>query len=147
MKASVAGRIRNTHLPKAKALLPLFEAVMNSFQAIEEASGAHHRIRIIAERSADLEGEKAGAIAAFSVIDTGVGFNDDNFDSFETVDSPYKAKRGGKGLGRFLWLKAFGRVEIDSHYTATSSIGTVEDFGERSSEPWSNGVCNFPPVA
>lgn len=125
MKASVAGRIRNTHLPKAKALLPLFEAVMNSFQAIEEASGAHHRIRIIAERSADLEGEKAGAIAAFSVIDTGIGFNDDNFDSFETVDSPYKAKRGGKGLGRFLWLKAFGRVEIDSHYTATSSVGLL----------------------
>jgi hypothetical protein len=107
MKASVAGRVRNTYLPKAKALLPLFEAVMNSFQAIEEAGGANHHIRIIAERSADLEGEKAGAIAAFSIIDTGVGFNDENFDSFETVDSPYKAKRGGKGLGSLPVVEGF----------------------------------------
>jgi hypothetical protein len=26
MRASIAGRVRNTHLPKAKSLLPLFEA-------------------------------------------------------------------------------------------------------------------------
>ena len=39
MKASIAGRIRNTNLPKTKALLPLFEAVINAFQAIEEAGG------------------------------------------------------------------------------------------------------------
>src|SRR5262249_43525018 len=27
-----------------------------------------------------------------------------------------KVRRGGKGLGRFIWLKAFERVEIDSHF-------------------------------
>src|ERR1700736_204530 len=122
MKASIAGRIRNTHLPKVKALLPLFEAVMNSFQAIEEAGGPGHYVRIIAERQGNLDDEKPGPVEAFSVVDSGVGFTDRNFDSFETVDSPYKASRGGKGLGRFLWLKAFTRVEIESHYTATSSI-------------------------
>ena len=39
-----------------------------------------------------------------------------HYDSFQTVDSPYKATHGGKGLGRFLWLKAFNRVEITSIY-------------------------------
>ena len=102
MKASIAGRIRNTNLPKAKTLLPLFEAVMNAFQAIEEAGGKGHVIRIIAERQGSLDEGKPGPIEAFTVIDSGIGFTDANFDSFETVDSPYKAPRGGKGLGRFL---------------------------------------------
>ena len=35
MKASIAGRLRNTVLPKSKHLLPVFEEVMNAFQAIE----------------------------------------------------------------------------------------------------------------
>jgi hypothetical protein len=116
MKASVAGRVRHTHLPKSKALLPLFEAVVNSFQAIEDAGGADHRITITGHREDTLDPEQPGRIESFTVTDTGIGFNDANYDSFDTVDSPYKAGRGGKGLGRFLWLKAFERVDIDSHY-------------------------------
>lgn len=118
MKASIAGRVRNTTLPKAKALLPLFEAVMNSFQAIDEATAGKHSIQIKAERQRTLDGNPAGGIESFIVVDSGTGFTDTNFDSFQTVDSPYKVKNGGKGLGRFLWLKAFHRVEIDSHYAA-----------------------------
>lgn len=125
MKASIAGRIRNTNLPKAKALLPLFEAVMNAFQAIEEAGGKGHTIRVIAERQSDLVKDKAGPVEAFTVIDSGIGFTDANFDSFETVDSPYKAPSGGKGLGRFLWLKAFSRVEIESHFHASGLDGLL----------------------
>lgn len=125
MKASIAGRIRNTNLPKAKALLPLFEAVMNAFQAIEEAGGKGHVIRIIAERQGSLDEGKQGPIEAFTVIDSGIGFTDANFDSFETVDSPYKATRGGKGLGRFLWLKAFARVEVESHFRAAGTDGLL----------------------
>ncbi|KKB07168.1 hypothetical protein VE25_19225 [Devosia geojensis] len=125
MKASIAGRIRNTNLPKTKTLLPLFEAVMNSFQAIEEAGGQGHVIRIIAERQGSLDEGKPGPIEAFTVIDSGIGFTDANFDSFETVDSPYKATRGGKGLGRFLWLKAFSRVEVESHFRVPDTDGLL----------------------
>ena len=46
--------------------------------------------------------------------DTGEGFNDENFDSFNTSYSDYKISQGGTGLGRFIWLKAFERVEIES---------------------------------
>jgi hypothetical protein len=116
MKASIAGRIQNTHLPKAKALLPLFEAVMNSFQAIEEAGIGNHSLTITAERQGNLDDGKPGPIESFIVTDTGIGFTNDNYDSFNVADSRYKAGRGGKGLGRFLWLKAFERVEVDSHY-------------------------------
>ncbi len=125
MKASIAGRIRNTNLPKTKALLPLFEAVINAFQAIEEAGGQGHAIRIITERQGSLDGGKPGPIEAFTVTDTGIGFTDENFDSFETVDSPYKAPTGGKGLGRFLWLKAFTRVDVESHFRAPGEDGLL----------------------
>lgn len=119
MRADILGRIRNTNLPKSKPLLPLFEAVMNSFQAIEDSRMASgHEISIIAKRQGDiLDKEKpSGLFEAFTITDTGIGFTDDNFRSFDTMDSTYKLSRGGKGIGRFLWLKAFTRVEINSHY-------------------------------
>lgn len=116
MRANIPGRVRNTHLPKTKPLLPVFEAVMNALQAIEDSGGTGHRITITAERQGSLDAARPGMIEAFAVTDTGVGFTDDNFRSFDTADSTYKESRGGKGLGRFLWLRAFERVTIDSHY-------------------------------
>ena len=50
------------------------------------------------------------------MIDNGSGFNDANYESFQIMDTQYKQDLGGKGLGRFSWLKAFDQVEIDSHY-------------------------------
>lgn len=38
IEASLSGRLRNTSLPKSRALLPLFEAVVNSIQAVDEGS-------------------------------------------------------------------------------------------------------------
>jgi hypothetical protein len=97
--------------------LPVFEAVINAFQAIEETGRSHgHEIRIRAIRQRELDESKHRPFEAFAVSDTGIGFTDENYESFDTVDSPYKVRRGGKGLGRFVWLKAFERVEIDSHY-------------------------------
>jgi hypothetical protein len=37
MPANLSGRLRNTPLPYTSGLLPLFEAVVNSIHAIEEA--------------------------------------------------------------------------------------------------------------
>lgn len=36
LQTNLAGRIRNTDLPKSHALMPVFEAVVNSIHAIEE---------------------------------------------------------------------------------------------------------------
>jgi hypothetical protein len=119
MKTDIPGRVRNTNLPKSKPLLPLFEAVMNSFQAIEDVEGGtNHKINIVAKRQGNLiENDKpSGPFEAFTVTDTGIGFTEDNFGSLDIADSSWKLSRGGKGVGRFLWLKAFSRVEVDSHY-------------------------------
>ena len=120
LKTNLRGQVRQTKLPESKPLLPLFEAVINAFQAVQEARGAAaHRISIDIERQVEgLElGEKRPPISGFRVTDTGIGFNDANFESFNTAYSDYKLARGGKGLGRFLWLKAFNRVEINSVFT------------------------------
>jgi hypothetical protein len=55
-------------------------------------------------------------ISGFRVSDNGIGLDDNNFDSFNTAFSPHKLTRGGKGLGRFTWLKAFEHAKITSTF-------------------------------
>jgi hypothetical protein len=56
------------------------------------------------------------------VTDNGVGFTSDNLDSFFTSDTQYKVGKGGKGIGRFIWLKAFQCAEIESHYPENGKL-------------------------
>ncbi len=123
LKTNLRGQIRQTNLPKWKCLLPLFEAVMNSFQAIQEAgSRPNHSVIIECEREASLElGDEFAPFIKFIIRDTGIGFNDDNFDSFNTAFSEYKFEKGGKGLGRMMWLVAFERANIDSVFNEPDS--------------------------
>jgi len=39
LTTSLAGRVRNTSLPKSHALLPVLEAIVNSIQAIDARQG------------------------------------------------------------------------------------------------------------
>jgi hypothetical protein len=52
MKVDLVGKIKNTQLPRSKALLPMFEAVVNSFQAIEDGGETVSKpsIEIVVER-------------------------------------------------------------------------------------------------
>ena len=101
--------------------MPLFEAVVNSIQAIEDSKrdGTIH-IRIVRDQSPTLvEIDKSNRdIVAFEIEDNGVGFDDDNFNAFSTSDTTYKADRGCKGVGRFVWLVAFDEVEIESTFAS-----------------------------
>ncbi len=114
-----AGRIRNFTLKKKDALLPLFEAIVNSLQAIEDAGKASSEglIEVKLNRLPVLdENMSRGEITGFTVTDNGIGFDNINFESFLTSDSQLKGDRGGKGIGRFCWLKVFGDVSVDSTY-------------------------------
>lgn len=124
------GRLRNTTLPASSGLLPLYEAVANSIHAIEDAGVAPDKGRITVQIIRDGQNaiafdaatkragpEAKGDITGFKITDNGVGFNDPNMESFLTLDSEYKAARGGRGVGRLLWLKAFDRAIVDSVYT------------------------------
>jgi hypothetical protein len=61
-----------------------------------------------------LLGKDDAPMDAITVTDNGIGMDDENFDSFNTSFSPHRESEGGKGLGRFTWLKAFERVDIDT---------------------------------
>jgi hypothetical protein len=127
ISASLSGRLRNTSLPKSRALLPLFEAVVNAIQAVPDESGfdagtADIEVRIVRGPQIGFEFELATQsayvepITAFIVRDNGVGFDDRNMESFQTLDTEYKPPNGGRGVGRLLWLKAFDKVEVSSVY-------------------------------
>ncbi len=122
MKIDVAGRVRNVPLPTSRPLNPLFEAVVNSIQAIEDARRGDGKVSIKLVRDLSptlLELDKGSRdIVSFEITDNGVGFNDDNFAAFQTSDTTYKADRGGKGIGRFVWLVAFDSVSIQSTFKA-----------------------------
>lgn len=119
---NLPGRVRNVSLAPSNGLMPLFEAVINSIHAIEEAGRApdEGRIRIQIKRSAPRlalspdDGNIQGEIDGFSITDNGIGFNEDNFKSFRTLDSEHKVAKGGRGVGRLLWLKAFEGVSVES---------------------------------
>lgn len=117
------GRVRNFDLPKNQPLIPLYEAVVNSIYAIEERQEKERiqgkiDITIIREPQevANVEGinNTINEIIGFQVSDNGIGLDENNMKSFLQSDSTYRAEKGGKGVGRFAWLKAFSKTEIES---------------------------------
>lgn len=124
IQTNLKGRLRNTSLSFKHGLMPLFEAVVNSIQAIEDLGQNNQNAKIIIEVIRSPQNllkfsEKSGMqkeIIGFKIIDNGVGFNEINMNSFEMLDSEHKAEKGCKGIGRLLWLKAFKKVEVESIY-------------------------------
>jgi hypothetical protein len=119
MKIDIAGRIRNTKLATSNYLQPLFEAITNSFDAIEDNNNvAHGFVRVTLHRRTQMGIESDDyskePVIAIKIEDNGIGFDDKNFISFLTADTMLKQDRGGKGVGRFIWLKAFRKVHVDS---------------------------------
>lgn len=119
-KINIKGQVNTVSLPDYKALWPLFETIVNSIQSLEDSVNAKNgEITIIAnrtsERQFDLNGkEEITPFYEFEVIDNGNGFDDINYNSFLEAYSSLKIEKGCKGIGRFLWLKAFSNVHIKS---------------------------------
>ncbi len=117
MNINLAGRIQNTHLPHQNALLPLLEAIINAIHAIEDSGTNNGCINIYFERdTTQLSFEEIAPVINIIVEDNGIGFTPDNFESFQTSDSTFKKAKGGKGIGRFVWLKAFKQVHVNSQF-------------------------------
>lgn len=114
-------KLEQTPLSPTKSLVPLYEAIANSFYAIKEAKISNGRIVVSIQRSTEqlpLIGDMVPnqPITGFVIEDNGVGFTDENLESFRIAYTPRRRKVGGKGIGRIMWLKAFERAEIDSIY-------------------------------
>jgi hypothetical protein len=129
IETNLHGRLRNTSLPASNGMLPVYESVSNAIHAIEDANIPLKNGQITVQINRDGQSlipfdqaskrsgpDANGDINGFTIIDNGIGFNDDNMKSFLTLDSEYKAERGGRGVGRLLWLKAFDRATVESVY-------------------------------
>lgn len=132
-KVDLVGRINKYKLSKNEILLPLYQAVVNSFQSIEELGNKKEleiRIKVLRDtRQEVLENKDRGdsyPITGFIIEDNGIGFNENNYNSFVTSDSTYKKAKGGKGIGRFSWLKAFDDINITSIYEEENKKQKVE---------------------
>ena len=129
MGFNLNGRVRNFNLMKNQSFMSVLEAVINSIHSIEERSEKDKadfkgEILIDIKRSDTLiEGIKE--IKSIAIIDNGVGFTESNMESFLTADSEYKSKIGGKGIGRFTWLKVFQNVFVESIYKDHNEEGLI----------------------
>ena len=116
---NIKGHVNSIKLGKNKALWPLFETIVNAIQSIEDLEDSSSgKVKIIVERNKEqltIDGEnKYAPFTNFTVIDNGEGFNESNYHSFLTTYTTKKIAKGCKGIGRFLWLKAFESVEVRS---------------------------------
>lgn len=118
---NIAGKVRNTKLPKGKAMWPLYEVISNAIHAIEERGNIDTgliTIKILrngdTETLEDMMNVEISPVKSFIIEDNGIGFNEDNFKSFLTAESEYKIEKGAKGIGRFVCLKAFRSITYDS---------------------------------
>jgi hypothetical protein len=138
LNTSLKGRLRNTNLPLTNVLHPLFEAIVNSIHSIDSAIklGIHSStldgkitINIIRSSQKTAYADVKPDIVGFEIVDNGIGFNSENFTSFQTLDSEYKIALGCRGVGRLLWLKAFKKATVKSVYRENKEILTrVFDF-------------------
>lgn len=117
MKFNFKNRVRNFKFSTSDVFVPLYEAITNSIQAIEERGNyGDAKVDIkIARDSYRIAGFTSG-IFSIEITDNGIGFIERNFDSFSTSDSDYKFEIGGKGVGRINWLKAFEIIYVKSVY-------------------------------
>lgn len=122
MQVDIVGRIRNLQLPVTQPLIPLFECLVNSIEAIEDADISNGRIDVYLDRDvrqvalADHDETALASVRDVTIVDNGAGFNDGNVRAFFLSDSTRKVTRGNKGIGRFTWLKVFREAAIDSTY-------------------------------
>lgn len=109
----LASEVKRATLPDGVQgfLFPLFEAVSNALHSIEE------RWQDEAEEKGQIEVEVSFSDQSITIADNGTGFDEKNLDAFLTPLTGNKFERGGKGFGRFIAFKVFGKVFYSSRQT------------------------------
>lgn len=119
---NIENRVRKLPKPStfAQGLQPLFEAVSNALYAIEDLfeddAGAKGQVHI------DLVNLSDEQKLNIEVRDNGIGLDPSRFEAFGTIDTDFKRRKGGKGVGRLFWLDAFSSVKVTSAYAVNGSL-------------------------
>lgn len=124
MKTNIHGLVKSLDLKQAQGMMPLFEAISNAMDAIAENGKGltAGKIDVNLIRSVDLgsKSDELPLISAVTVADDGIGFTDENLKSFEEAYTQAKVKLGGKGVGRFTYLKVFNQIHVESNFRNSS---------------------------
>lgn len=131
MDVNFSGLVNLHSLPSTEPLLPLYEAIVNSIQSIQQAVELG-QLKSIQDGIIQIEIDRNSPQMSFDdwetdieniiITDNGIGFNDDNYTSFNTYASDFKRALGCKGVGRMIWLKAFNNVFVSSNYNDSGVI-------------------------
>ncbi|MFS8368537.1 ATP-binding protein [Acetobacter oryzifermentans] len=122
LKSNLVKRI--DRLPKptnaADAMQPLFEAVSNAVHSTQDrfkdAVATHGKIFV------HIIPSKKNIPTRIEVKDNGLGLNSKNYEAFTTTDTDNKITRGGKGVGRLLWLDCFESINVSSIYADEGTL-------------------------
>ena len=113
-RINIQGTIDNIR-SKSNIYTPIIEAIVNSIQSIVLKQIDNGKIEIVLHREKILDIENAiPSVKSIEIRDNGIGFTQENRDSFDTFYSEYKRSIGGKGFGRFMYVKYFNNVFVNS---------------------------------
>lgn len=103
-------------------LLPVFEALSNSMDGIEQRfeEQASRKGKILIKLDNLNDPDKV----MISITDNGVGLNEENYKSFRTPFSGYKLSKRGRGFGRFIAFKVFSRIHYSSRFETAAAEAT-----------------------
>jgi nitrogen fixation/metabolism regulation signal transduction histidine kinase len=129
-KINILGIVKNIK-SKTNVYTPIVEAVVNSIEAI--GNKPNGKIEIVVYRENTLKFDNAKPyIKSIEIIDNGVGFTQENTDSFDTYLSETKSATGGKGFGRFMFLKISTMQKFKANIKTETVINSVIfDLGSR----------------
>lgn len=118
MKTNIQGLVRSLDLKQQQGIMPLYEAVSNAMDAIAEAERGLNvgsiDIRLVRKSDLASKSDELALLDGVTISDDGIGFTDANLKSFEEAYTQAKVKIGGKGVGRFTYLKVFNQVQVKS---------------------------------
>ncbi|UFH32879.1 ATP-binding protein [Chryseobacterium sp. C-71] len=121
-RINIQGTIDNIR-SKSNIYTPIVEAIVNSIQSIVLKQITNGKIEIILHRENIIEFENSiPNVKTIEIKDNGIGFTQENRDSFDTFYSEYKKSIGGKGFGRFMYVKYFDNVYVNSVFIDTQNI-------------------------
>ena len=121
-RINIQGTIDNI-TSQTNVYTPIIEAIVNSIDSIANKAIDHGKIEIsiIRESEIDFDGSLP-AIKGINIRDNGEGFNKRNRDSFDTFYSEIKREIGGKGFGRFMFVKYFEDVKVKSVFKESDKL-------------------------
>lgn len=121
-RINIQGTIDNIR-SKSNIYTPIIEAIVNSIQSIVLKKIENGKIEIILHREKVLEIDNSiPSVKTIEIRDNGIGFTQENRDSFDTFYSEYKRSIGGKGFGRFMYVKYFNNVYVNSVFKDSNAI-------------------------